>query len=461
MCIQRIELILRNKDTSKNIPAMQQKVQKYIEKHSLLTPSAKIIVGVSGGTDSVVLLHLLQKLGYNCIVAHCNFHLRMDESDRDEAFVRSLANSMKLPCYIIDFNTVEYSGKHKLSIEMAARELRYNWFSELLKNQGAEAIAVAHHADDSIETMLMNLVRGTGIRGLSGIPVKNGCVVRPLLCCSRNEIENYLIENGLDHIEDSTNATSDYTRNKFRNEILPLLEEINPSVRQTFYQTIDRFEGIQAIYQQSLEKINSELVHNTINGVEINIEKLKSQAHVATILYEILFPFGFHPAVIEQIEGHLDSEPGKLFYSESHRLLKDRKCLIINANTQSNNNIYTISQENSEIFEPIHLKISRFDRHPDFAISKENNCVHLDVEKLDFPLTLRRWNEGDNFIPFGMEQRKKVSDFFIDLKLSLIEKERSWLLLSNTEIVWIIGKRIDNRFRVSDKSKKILQIELL
>ncbi|HRZ98461.1 MAG TPA: tRNA lysidine(34) synthetase TilS, partial [Paludibacter sp.] len=352
---------------------MQQKVQKYIEKHSLLTPSAKIIVGVSGGTDSVVLLHLLQKLGYDCIVAHCNFHLRMDESDRDEAFVRSLANSMKLPCYIIDFNTVEYSGKHKLSIEMAARELRYNWFSELLKNQGAEAIAVAHHADDSIETMLMNLVRGTGIRGLSGIPVKNGCVVRPLLCCSRNEIENYLIENGLDHIEDSTNATSDYTRNKFRNEILPLLEEINPSVRQTFYQTIDRFEGIQAIYQQSLEKINSELVHNTINGVEINIEKLKSQAHVATILYEILFPYGFHPAVIEQIEGHLDSEPGKLFYSESHRLLKDRKCLIINANTQSNNNIYTISQKNSEIFEPIHLKISRFDRHPDFAISKENN----------------------------------------------------------------------------------------
>ncbi|MDO9154591.1 MAG: tRNA lysidine(34) synthetase TilS [Paludibacter sp.] len=439
---------------------MQKKVQDYIKKHDLLSSGTKVIVGVSGGTDSVVLLHILHNLGYDCIVAHCNFHLRMDDSKRDEEFVRNLATSMKIKYYSIEFKTFEYAKEHKISVEMAARELRYAWFNQLFEKQGAQAIAVAHHADDNIETMLMNLVRGTGIRGLSGIPYRNGQVVRPLLCCSRTEIENYMIENNLDHVEDTTNANSDYTRNKFRNEVLPLLEEINPSVRQTLYNTIERFEGIQTIYEQSLYRINREVVHITDDGLKIDIEILKKQPHIPIVLYEILFPLGFHPAVIKQVEKHLDSEPGRTFYSPSHRLLKDRKYLIINANIELSNTTFTISHEIMEIFQPIHLKFSRRDRHPELQISKEANCIHIDADVLQFPLTLRRWNKGDTFYPFGMQKHKKLSDFFIDEKMSRIDKEQCWILLSGDEIVWIVGKRIDNRFRVTEDTKIIFQVEL-
>ena len=461
MLSKYLENFSNNKDTLKKFQAMQQKVQNYIEKQGLLLPGAKIIVGVSGGTDSVVMLHILQKLGYKCIIAHCNFHLRTNESDRDEIFVRNLADEMKLACLVIEFETIKFAGKHKISIEMAARKLRYEWFDEMLRKHEAQAIAIAHNADDNIETLLMNLVRGTGIKGLTGIPVKNGFVVRPLLSCSRNEIENYLIENGLNFVEDSTNASSDYKRNKFRNEIIPLLEEINPSVRQSLYQTIDRFAGINSIYQQSIEKIKSEIVQITEKGFTIDIEKLQKQLQTQTVLYEILFPYGFHTAVIEQINCSLNSESGKLFHSESHSLLKDRKFLIINPIIQNDKQVFSISKETNELFQPLHLKISRFDLYQDFIVSKISNCIQIDEKKIQYPLTLRHWNEGDTFYPFGMNQRKKVSDFFTDKKMNLFDKKQCWLLLSGEDIVWIVGKRIDNRFRVTDKTNKIIQIEII
>jgi len=437
---------------------MQQKVQNYIQKHELLTPKGLVIVGVSGGADSVALLHLLHSLGYDCVIAHCNFHLRMEESDRDEAFVLNLSKRLRVPYYHIDFDTTKYAETHHISIEMAARDLRYAWFYELLEKQQAQAIAVAHHADDSIETLLMNLVRGTGLRGLTGISCRNGKVVRPLLCCTREEIENYLILHDLEHIEDSTNATLDYQRNKFRNVVLPLLEEINPSVRQTLYDSLDRFEGNLAIYNQAIEKIQNDVEHKEADTIKLDIELLKKQVHLPTVMYELLHPYGFGSSTIQQITEQLDGESGKQFYSNTHRLLKDRKYLIISETAPVSDDIYWISETDTEIINPLRLKLSKIQILPDFQVSKEKDCVHVDAAKLKFPLQLRRWTEGDSFFPFGMKQRKKISDFFIDNKLSRFEKEQSWLLISGEDIVWIVGQRVDNRFRVSEKTKEVIEL---
>lgn len=437
---------------------MQYKVKKYIDDHKLLLPQGIIIVGVSGGADSMVLLHLLIALGYDCVIAHCNFHLRKEESDSDEFFVRNFARSLKIPFYSIDFETTEYAAHHHISIEMAARDLRYAWFHELLKKLDAQAIAVAHHADDSIETFLMNLVRGTGLRGLTGIAPRNGKVVRPLLCCTRNEIENYIIEYNLEHINDSSNATLDYQRNKFRNVVLPLLEEINPSVRQTLYQTMERFEGTLAIYDHAIDKIEKEIIHNEDEAIFLNIELLKKQVDIPTVMYEILNKYGFGNATVQQVTEHLDGESGKQFFSDTHRLIKDRKYLIINKIEPKIQSEYWISITDTEIAKPFRMVISKHILTPEFQISKDKNCIHLDASKLQFPLQLRHWHEGDSFIPFGMKGSKKVSDFFIDNKFTLLEKEQVWLLVSGDDIVWIVGHRTDNRCRVTKETKEVVQL---
>jgi len=439
---------------------MQQKVQTYIQRHQLLTPGGRIIVGVSGGTDSVVMIHILMSLGYDCLIAHCNFHLRMDESNRDELFVRNLAKDLKIPYYSIDFETTKYAEEHKISIEMAARDLRYAWFYELLYNQDAQAIAVAHHADDSIETMLMNLVRGTGLKGLTGIQPRNHKVVRPLLCCTRLELETYLVHHDLEHIEDSTNTSSDYQRNKFRNEVLPLLLEINPSVRQTLYDSLERFEGNWTIYQQAIDKMKMEIVQTKPGLVKMDIDGIKRQVHIPTLMYELLHPYGFGSSLIEQITDQLDGESGKVFYSDTHRLVKDRKYLLISEKEENYSEEYSINEDVSVIEFPLPMKISKQFVTSGFEVSKELNRIHVDATKLSFPLVLRRWKEGDSFFPFGMKQRKKVSDFFINNKLSLLEKEQSWILVSNHEIVWIVGQRLDNRFCVSKETKEVVEFKI-
>lgn len=439
---------------------MQQKVQTYIQKHQLLTQEGSVIVGVSGGTDSVVLLHILMSLGYSCVIAHCNFHLRMDESDRDELFVRTLAKDLKVPYYSVDFETAKYAEEHKISIEMAARDLRYAWFYELLYNQDAQAIAVAHHADDSIETMLINLVRGTGLKGLTGIQPRNHKVVRPLLCCSRLELETYLVRHDLDHVEDSTNATMDYQRNKFRNEVLPLLSGINPSVRQTLYDSLTRFEGINAIYQHAIDSMKGEIVRNEPGLIKMDIESIQKQPEVPTLMYELLHPYGFGPALVEQITLQLDGESGKVFYSTTHRLVKDRKYLLISQNEDNSIEEFSIASDDSIIEVPFPMKITKQVISNDFEVSKELKRIHVDASKLSFPLLLRRWKEGDSFYPFGMKQRQKISDFFINNKLSLLEKEHSWILLSNNEIVWIVGQRLDNRFCVTKQTKEVVEFKI-
>lgn len=436
---------------------MQQKVETYIQKYQLLTRNTPIIIGVSGGADSVVLLHILVSLGYDCIIAHCNFHLRMEESDRDEEFVRNMAIEYKVPLHCIDFETIKYAEEHGISIEMAARDLRYNWFNELLKKHNAQAIAVAHHADDNIETMLINLVRGTGLRGLKGIPNHNKKVVRPLLSCTRNEIENYLIRQNLEHVEDSTNASVDYNRNKIRNEVLPLLTEINPSVRQTLYDNIQHIEGSLAIYQQAIDNIEKQVVDKSAGLIKMDIDLICQQADVPTVMFELLYPYQFSPSVIEQITEQLNAESGKVFYSKTHRLVKDRRLLIISAKGNKKKNEFMLSQDDSQIQSPFFLSVHRQFVDSDFIVSKDRNRIHADASKLTFPLQIRKWKEGDSFFPFGMKQRKKLSDFFIDNKFSLIDKEQTWLLVSNDEIVWIVGHRMDNRFKVTVETKEVIE----
>ncbi len=443
-----------------NILMMQEKVQTYILKYRLLESEKPVIVGMSGGADSVALLHILLSLGYKCIVAHCNFHLRSNESDRDELFVRNQVRALNIDGYFIDFETSEYAEKHKISIEMAARELRYSWFYNLLEKLDAQAIAIAHHADDSIETMLMNLVRGTGLKGLTGISPRNNKVVRPMLCVSRLEIESYLIDNNLSFIEDSSNSSLDYQRNRFRHQVLPLLEEINPSVRQTLYHSLHHFEGNLAVYQQALKQIENEIVVYESDSIKIDIELLNKQIHIPTILFELLYPFGFGNSVVEQLIEQLNGSPGKLFYSDTHRLLKDRKYLIVQEISSFQKDKFLITENNTLLEQPFRLIISKTKKTVDFVLSKSLNKIQVDASKTKFPLLLRKWETGDSFYPFGMNHRKKISDYFVDNKFNMFEKEQTWLLVSGGVIIWIVGKRLDNRFRITEDTTDILEFEI-
>jgi tRNA(Ile)-lysidine synthase len=446
---------------NQNEQNMQQKVETYIQKHQLLLHEKPVIVGVSGGTDSVVLLHLLISLGYNCLLAHCNFHLRGEESNRDEQFVRELAKTNKLQSCFINFDTSKFASKKGISIEMAARELRYTWFEQLMEEHDAQAIAVAHHADDNIETLLMNLVRGTGIKGLTGMQPRNNDLVRPLLCLTREEIEQYLIKHDLEHVEDASNSDSEYKRNKFRNEVLPLLEEINPSVRQTLYNTQNNLNGNYEIYQQAIQRIENEITEIDSGILKINIEKLKKQVQIPTVLFEILQPYGFGSAEVNQIVEQLEGESGKIFYSYDYRLVKDRKYLLVEKIETISKRVYFIEESNSQVIEPFKMIISKKTIQTGFQVSKSPIRIQVDASKLKFPLELRHWTEGDSFYPFGMQNRKKVSDYFIDNKFNLPEKERTWLLVSENEIVWIIGNRLDNRFRITDTTTEIVEFELI
>ena len=438
-----------------------KKVQLFIENNQLLSPECRVIIGVSGGVDSVVLLNILSKCGYDCIVAHCNFHLRAEESDRDELFVADLAKKNNLQYKKIDFDTLNYAKHHKISIEMAARDLRYSWFSMLQTELDAESIAVAHHSDDSVETMLINSVRGSGLKGLCGIEARNGNIVRPLLCCSREEIENYAKKNGLTNIIDSTNAASDYLRNKFRNEIIPALEIINPSVKQTFLENMSKLRGVSKIYNEKIQEIKREISFTKENQLYIDIPKLKQQADVNTVLYELLQAYQFKNNIIDDICIGLNNPSGARYYSETYCILKDRNYLIVDKIEVDRDYEYLIEAGTSEIEYPISLTFKDFQKIESFQVSKNPEKIHIDADSITYPLTLRHWRNGDSFYPFGMNRKKKVSDFFIDEKINRFEKEYLWMLLSEGNIVWITGLRLDNRFRVTELTKNVLEISII
>ena len=436
---------------------MLYKVQKFITENSLLdSANGPVVVGVSGGKDSVVLLHVLMKLGYKCIAAHCNFHLRGDESNRDQEFVRQLCKQLDITFLTIDFDTFQYAADNNISIEMAARDLRYDWFETIREDCMAQAIATGHHLDDNIETVLLNLTRGTGLKGLTGIPVKNERIVRPLLSCTHAEIVAYTQAHKLEYVDDSTNQTTAYVRNKIRHIMLPVLEEINPSFRKTAAETITNLGGAYNIYQREIQRIKADISIYSDAALRIDIQKLNRYENQTTILFEILKDFGFNSDQINQITRALDGESGKVFYSDSHCLLKDRDYLLVQPVILENavENAKNESTTNK-------LKLSIFDRTDDFIFSTDNKTVHLDADKLSIPLSIRPWEPGDSFYPLGMKGKKKLSDFLIDQKINRFQKEDIEVVTSNGKIVWIVELRIDDRFKVTERTKRIAELKVI
>ncbi|MDR0845462.1 MAG: tRNA lysidine(34) synthetase TilS [Tannerella sp.] len=426
-------------------------IRAYIEKNGLLQPDGAVIVGVSGGADSVALLHLLVRLNYSCIAAHCNFHLRGEESDRDEAFVKQEAENLHVPFFKTGFHTVEYAERQHISIEMAARDLRYQWFEELRVAHQAQAIAVAHHQDDSVETVLLNLIRGTGIRGLCGIRPKNGYLVRPLLAVSRHEILEWLSQQRLTYQTDSTNLSDEYTRNFIRLRILPLMEELNPSVRNTIARTAGHLSGIETFYLNRIEEERQRIMDDQLR---IHIPGLMQSFAPQTVLYELIHPYGFTRTLSDSIFEALQGEPGKIFQApaSSCQIVKDRDYLLLTTKRPKDLTAYPVEPDTILTY-PVALSARKVKTDASFEIEKDASVATFDYDKLTFPLTLRKWREGDWFVPFGMKGRQKLSDYFTDHKFSLVQKEQTWLLCNASDIIWIVGERTDERYRI-DKSTK-------
>ena len=436
---------------------MKEQIQQYIIQHQLLSGEKPVVVGISGGADSVALLHILVSLGYKCIAAHCNFNLRGDESFRDEQFTIDFTKRLQVPLCKISFETNKYAQENRLSVEMAARELRYRWFEELLNTYDADAVAVAHHRDDSVETLLINLTRGSGLTGLTGIKPKNGNVVRPLLCVSREDIYAYIENNGLEYVTDSSNSSDIYTRNFIRLKVIPLLEEINPSVKASLARTANHLYDASLIYNHSIEEARRVIIQNN----RLSISALLSFPAPATILYEMLKPYGFSRTVCESIFTILDKDSGKIFYSSTHRLLKDRSDLLIDVLSGEDNRAYLINLEDDNVDLPVELKPEIVVIKEDYQIEKDRKFAYFDFDKLSFPLVLRHWQEGDWFVPFGMKGKKKISDYFSDKKFSLFDKEKTWLLCSGQDVIWIVGERTDNRYRIEKTTKRVLKLKFI
>lgn len=419
----------------------RQKITEYIHRNQLFHPEDKILVALSGGADSVALLRLLLSSGYTCEAAHCNFHLRGKESDRDEAFVRRLCTEQQVPLHSVHFETRRIAEERRISIEMAARDLRYEWFEKVRIASGAAVIAVAHHQDDSVETLLLNLIRGTGINGLRGIRPKNGYVVRPLLCLSRKDIIDYLNGIGQDYVTDSTNLQDEYTRNKIRLNLIPMMQEINPSVKESIFNTAEHLSDAAVLYKRCIEE--GKLRIQTEKG--ICIDALMQEPAPETLLFEILHPLGFNATQVNDLYHALNGQPGKVFKADGWRVLKDREQLLI--------------EPLQEATPPV-LETKEYIYTPDFVIPRDKETACFDADKLLHPLSLRLWQQGDSFVPFGMKGRKKVSDYLTNLKLPLSHKEQQWVLCCGEDIVWLVEERTDDRFRIDEKTKRVLIIKV-
>ena len=437
---------------------MLNKIADFIAKHQLLSRSGLHLIALSGGADSVALLRILRDLGYHIEAAHCNFHLRGAESDRDEQFVKQLCHSLNIQLHLIHFDTAEYAALHQVSIEMAARELRYGYFRQLCQDIGAESVCVAHHRDDAVETFLMNLLRGSGIHGLTGIRPKNGQIVRPLLGVSRQEIEDYLHSIGQDYVTDSTNLHDDVLRNKLRLNVLPLLKEINPSAAENIDKTARFLQEAERIYDAAMQNALQSLVHTEGQVQSVSIQELLKQPAVGTFLHEWLSPYGFNSTQTQQIAECLDAEPGKTISSVSHTLLVDREKLFLEPVSEPVKPL-RIPEPGRYRFSPEIL----FDikSSSDITISKSTDCITIDAANVQFPLTVRLVQSGDAFCPLGMEGHKLVSDFLTDRKATLLEKRRQLVVTSaNGDILWLVGHRPDHRYRITPSTTTVLRLSI-
>lgn len=439
---------------------MKEAFRQFVREHKLFTSQDPVLVGVSGGIDSVVMLDLLVKNGFRCGIVHCNFQLRGDEADLDEQFVGELAEQYEIPLYTRKFDTKGWAGEQNISIQMAARRLRFDWFEKIRREKGYSYVAIGHNKEDVLETFLINLSRGTGLKGITGIKPKSENIVRPLLFASRGEIESYALERSLIYREDSSNQTTKYTRNRIRHNILPEFQRINPRFLDTMMENIERFRRAWSLYDLKINQVKESLLLRKGKEFHISIKGLQEYPETLTILYELLRPMHFSQEVVEDLLHSLEHESGRTFYSRSHKLVKDRSKLIIIPLEDETSQKYYIDKGQHLVMDPVEMEIEVFSVTRDFRPSKEQHIACLDLDLLEFPLILRKWNAGDYFKPLGFGHYKKLSDFFIDRKYSLIDKEETWLLTSGEKIVWILGDRLDDRFKITDQTKNVLKITL-
>ncbi len=443
---------------------MLQDFQHYIKDNNLFDiKSDRVLLAVSGGVDSMVMLDLFLRSNYNFAIAHCNFHLRGEESLRDEYFVRKFAQNNNIQIFVQDFDTYSYMEKEKKSLEMSARDLRYDWFNKILKENNFNCIATAHHSDDSAETFVINLLRGTGIAGLHGILPKSGNIIRPLLFASRRNIKDYADKHNIQFVEDSTNKDNKFTRNKIRNEVIPILREISPNFDVIIKKNIERLRETEFVFRKVVDNVKANILQKEDDHIKISIEEILNLQPLHIFMYEILSEFGFNESNINSICETLkdNTASGRKFFADKYRLVRDRKYLFITPREQENKSTnYTIDDWQTSIKIPFSLQIETLRDLNFIRIPKAKSIAMLDYDLLKFPLQLRHWQKGDVFFPFGLHGKQKISDFFTNQKYSIIDKEKQWLLCSGDDIVWVVGERIDDRFKITDKTKTIYKMEL-
>jgi tRNA(Ile)-lysidine synthase len=463
-----------------------QRFHQYIKDHDLFSTRDTLLLAVSGGIDSAVLCELCNQAAFHFIIAHCNFSLRGEESNRDVAFVQKLAASYRVPLLYKRFDTKAYAESHKLSIQEAARELRYGWFNELINNPSIvdsssldtlrllsnpdfrfplrpiRHLVTAHHLDDNIETMLMHFFRGTGIHGLRGMLPKQAHIVRPLLFARKQELKQFAEEYSLSWVEDSSNALDKYSRNYFRNQVIPFVQKIYPEAETNLINNQRRFADMELLYEQAMESHKKKLLEYKGQEVHIAVLKLQKSTPLHTIVYEIIKDFGFSAHQTDEVIRLLDSESGRYVQSATHRIIKNRRWLII-APAQSEQAQTLVIEEDDEVvvFENGSLLMKQLPvTNGQWPVLNDPSIAHIDKKELQFPLVLRKWKKGDYFYPLGLAKKKKLARFFIDQKLSLTDKEKVWVLESNKRIVWVVGLRIDDRFKITEATKEMVKVEM-
>ena len=436
-----------------------QQFQDFIEQQQLFVQGNRILLAVSGGKDSVLMLHLFKAIGVDVGVAHCNFNLRADEAQRDESFVALLARNLGLPFYVTHFDTKKYAAENKISTQMAARDLRYQWFEEIRLSEQYDYIALAQHQNDAVETVLINLTRGTGISGLHGILPNRDRLIRPLLFLNRQQIEELVKANNIDFVEDSSNASTHYIRNKIRLQVIPHLQEINPNLEKTFAENISRFAELETFLNVQVQKLATKILNKRADGVYIPLAEITRLNPRKLLLYELLKPFGFGEHVIQEILDCLKALSGTHFFSATHQAIINRNDLVIvekNVSVTANQFIHPATENIIFAAHEMTLKFTE-----EIKFESDANKAFVNAGKLIFPLVLRNWQNGDKFVPLGMRSLKKVSDYFIDEKVPLHLKNTTPILVNgNGEIVWIAGMRQDNRYKLTTATKKVAIFEL-
>ena len=433
---------------------MLTKFQYHIEQNFPQLKDKKLLLAVSGGIDSMVLLDLFYKLRFDICVVHCNFQLRGKESDGDEMLVREICQDRYIPYFIESFDTTEFAKINKLSIQLAARKLRYDWFQEII-SLGFDYVLTAHHLDDNVETFLINFTRGTGLEGLTGIPAQNGNIIRPLLPFSREEIENYAQANQIQWREDSSNASDKYFRNKLRHNIVPTLKELNTGFLDSFQNTLHHLQQSESLVNDASKLVFEKVVEEKENQLEIHLKPLLEFQNYKAYLYQWLKNYGF--SAWNDIYDLVEAQSGKQVFSETHILLKDREKLILSERNEINKSeVFIIESIESKVNIPLKLRFCKAVN----IFETVSNCIFVDESKIKFPLTIRKWQEGDYFYPSGMNGKKKLSKYFKDEKYSLLDKENQWLLCSEDQIIWVIGKRADNRFTSKETTQNNIKIVL-